>query len=121
MRNCNNSSERSHRHNDLDFEGRDNVRPYTEAQVRELFAAGNLVREDVAWREGDTETRRLGDLLGIPDPPELKEIIYFNENGIFVSSKRIVIGSQTFALRNVGGVSVEPDGRRRLVPALGFV
>lgn len=50
----------------------------------------------------------------------MEEQIYLQEGGVLVTSSRLVLDGQTFALRNVGSVKVEGGGRPWLGMLLGL-
>lgn len=105
--------------------------PYEEDAVRDMLQTGQICPGDMAWREGMEEWKPLGQLLGVaaPPPPPMaasaptrrqEEHVFFHENGVLVTNKRLVIGSQTFPLHNIGSVSIGEIKVSRFWPMLGF-
>lgn len=49
------------------------------------------------------------------------EAVFFNEQGVFVSSARVVVEGQTYALRNITSVRARKDGPPILASIVVFV
>jgi hypothetical protein len=89
--------------------------PYSPEDARTLIYSGQLTRNDLAWREGESDWRTLGDVLGLPaapPTPQAAENVVFNERNVSVSNKQIIVNGQIFVVKNIGGVTIQTEPAR---------
>jgi len=102
--------------------------PYEPALIPDMIASGNLTKDDLAWTDGAAEWVPLSDLVALdnffpsppppPAPPKIaaQSVETYQEPGIYVGADRITLGSTTFAVKNVGGVSVRKEKKKLRIP-----
>ena len=104
-----------------------NYGPYSETQILQLIGSGHASPEDHAWREGMADWQPLRVVLPScaskppATPAKAQERVILKEDGVYISTSRIQLGSSLFVPGNIGGVSIQQEERRVVLPMVGLI
>ncbi len=104
-----------------------NYGPYSESQLLQMIGSGHASPEDHAWREGMADWQPLRVVLPScaskppAAPAKAQERVILQEDGVYISTSRIQLGSSLFVPGNIGGVSIQQEERRIVLPMVGMI
>lgn len=114
-----------------------NYGPYEIAQIQEMLASSELQPNDLAWKEGMSDWKPLSELLSSHPLPAIRTIapplppnsnnqpagdrVFLNEAGVTVTLTRVVVGGQTFPVRNIASVQHAIEYPKRFLPVVGLI
>jgi hypothetical protein len=102
-----------------------NYGPYSEEEIHRLIASQNISPDDLSWRTGMSDWRPLRAVMEglshLPkEAPPTSEQVFLQEDGIYISDRKIQLGANLFVPGNIGGVSIQREGRRSAIPAISM-